>query len=1297
MEVPAEMLLEGDTQPMDSQIYRNYEEKMTNQDDGPEQRKDDKTELTDHHEGEAPCEKELQDSRDDKSPTPPGWLQQEKNKTNDDLPELPSPPALPYAYPLPPITPGTTGKKRNRQGEVLTPATITPSAALKSLFDPAKFNGFNAANPSASLSQMFLGTQAQSSPVPNNMRSDPIFQRPSPNFQPLSSASPANVQSSPTKPVNTNRSSSPTGLRDAYTTIKESQIRREEQMKIKGKLAGITSVTSSDAAELEEDSLDNCTTAAEERVARSRRLAEIRQKALTKCEEFRAPKRLKPVRRGKRAKVAHIDSHSPVTNMPKRSDAISISDDESSPLSSNASSIASTDQNLKSGVNMVSGRSHEPSRLNGSTDFCASMRNGSTSPVKITTCAEENHLQQQLNAQLLPKESTVLIPQSQPVGDDVKTPHHKGSLHRESSNSKPLCSLPFQDGSAMSSSPPVLRGADHINQQHASHRSQNDHIGVGIPLPKHIENLTPEVNRGQNINRIDCSNNSMHALLSPNGREDPAQETQYEVPETDPPELLSSHRSIRRQSRFPSTQATINIQPVDYRRRISVISSNEQVQQRESSSTHYETAQTRITALASSHVPVKGKGSVEEPLPDQGAVLDGDDIAMTRHSKFVLRGNSAGPSPSGNVVDDSATIPSYSSPIPAARRRSILVHQKYLETPKSSSADIETSSISGSNNVQLEMEQITEIRGLKGKALQPFPVDKTKPNLAPVDEMNRSAMIRSDMTKSMVGVDTRSVQSLASVPLHNAVEQLSPLTAETAERAKAERLDNASSRVLALFKDRSLYYWPASCLGKAREDVPAYKVRFDDGVIDEVEAKNICLFDLRKGDIVKVDKPKLKRNNYVVKGFEKDNSSVHPNETDSSNNVGEDSLTDIYGNGTILLIAKSRHGNDDVATGINNLKRVPAASIYLTGTMWSHYKDRLLSNSDVGKRMESILYQSPKLQQPRDGSPLSRSRRTANSTPTNENHFGHQFGDIPVKARLFTGMAFGISYSGDELKRTNLISNLRKHGARVLDLDFDCLFSAKSVQATSFSTSSVSEALDDIGSPSLELNGDLRNTGFTALIAQEHSRRVKYLQALALGLPILHGRWVNDCVQADAMLPWKHYMLPAGKSTLLDGATISRTISTYDARSASLKAILEKRELILPNQHILLIGSHKSKKNDNGKGRGKKGEDEEHRQKQYAFLVCAMGASTVRRVKHLNEARAILQKGEGNWTHVHVDGGVDEAKKVLFSKGQKADRQLATGSGPASDVVILDQEYVLQSLILGRPIEEAGTRFLYIQ
>ena len=290
--------------------------------------------------------------------------------------------------------------------------------------------------------------------------------------------------------------------------------------------------------------------------------------------------------------------------------------------------------------------------------------------------------------------------------------------------------------------------------------------------------------------------------------------------------------------------------------------------------------------------------------------------------------------------------------------------------------------------------------------------------------------------------------------------------------------------------------------------------------------------------------------------------------------------------------------------------------------------------------------------------------------------------------KVFEGMAFAISFQSkkpgegsdefqDRMEYAKAIERkIQQAGGRILASGFDELFDKPSIKSAASSPLAASPSDSEIN-----ILPTAAATGFTALIADGHSRKVKYMQALALGLPCIATRWVTTCIEKDKLVDWNPYLLCAGQSTFLGDAIRSRNLAPYDAGTAKLAAVLEDRLQLLEGSRILLV----MKRADEGK------------KMAYVFLTRVLGAS-LSRVYSIDEARSKLQAMEDlgrpyDW--VYVDDAVD--KKELFAstgaaEGGAKKRKRGSGgtqSGPSPKKIrTLSDELVIQSLILGRLIEE---------
>ncbi|GAW12390.1 hypothetical protein ANO14919_017560 [Xylariales sp. No.14919] len=294
--------------------------------------------------------------------------------------------------------------------------------------------------------------------------------------------------------------------------------------------------------------------------------------------------------------------------------------------------------------------------------------------------------------------------------------------------------------------------------------------------------------------------------------------------------------------------------------------------------------------------------------------------------------------------------------------------------------------------------------------------------------------------------------------------------------------------------------------------------------------------------------------------------------------------------------------------------------------------------------------------------------------------------EFQTRRGIFEGMVFAISfqdrqhpqrYKDKALSKRDLEDMIRQEGGKILDDGFNTLFE--------LDTLSISAKAPSAPVLSSSLNLLDKDIGFTALIADGHSRKVKYMQALALGIPCLAPKWITACIIRKDVVDWSSYLLCAGSSTLLGDAIRSRNLQPYDASTAKLAQVISQRPKLLGESKILLIM--------------KKAKHEEKRL-PYVFLAQVLGASLVR-VHSVDEARAKLREAEaGNdsFDWVYVDDHLQDARTALFGSGSsegasKKRKRISTSADVGDDrppkrIRTLNDELVIQSLILGRLIGE---------
>lgn len=130
-------------------------------------------------------------------------------------------------------------------------------------------------------------------------------------------------------------------------------------------------------------------------------------------------------------------------------------------------------------------------------------------------------------------------------------------------------------------------------------------------------------------------------------------------------------------------------------------------------------------------------------------------------------------------------------------------------------------------------------------------------------------------------------------------------------------------------------------------------------------------------------------------------------------------------------------------------------------------------------------------------------------------------------------------------RHTPQVSPRKPRGARRLAVFFECLFFHTGIDDKS-GLAQVIEAnggtlVDDEPKEVLggltqgSLSGDfLDDYSFGALVAGTHSRSAKYLQALALGWPIVLEAFIRDSIKHNLLGHWSSYLLPAGHSSHLN-------------------------------------------------------------------------------------------------------------------------------------------------------------------
>ncbi|KAI7187019.1 hypothetical protein KC363_g6240 [Hortaea werneckii] len=529
----------------------------------------------------------------------------------------------------------------------------------------------------------------------------------------------------------------------------------------------------------------------------------------------------------------------------------------------------------------------------------------------------------------------------------------------------------------------------------------------------------------------------------------------------------------------------------------------------------------------------------------------------------------------------------------------------------------------------------------------------------------------------------------------------------------------APHRIFALFKGQFNSFYPATHLSTSA-DAKTHRVRFEDQNLTSIDSHLTCALDLRIGDLIKVDGKGWRKDVWVIVGFDQNAKTTVGGGSEGLEGVG----CDVYGH-TVVKVQKRSGGAGgraslSASTGAAELKGegqvfdVLVTNIYLTHSLWPAFAGRKLSRVeqqplDSRGTADRLGTPSAGLQTPDVETPGSRSRRggTTSKVAKRTSHLREEsvssFDDVATRnGGIFSGMAFAISFGSNEAEKLEVTRLIRRNGGLILETGFDELFEIPDLDGSGNDTaplgrsaSKTKKPVDDDNEemndgvddgegtrPLLRLKPQYHDLGFAALIADKHSRRAKYMQALALNLPTLSSRWVTDSLASasasasaatprepfvaanpsrSSPLPWDTYLLAAGESAYLSGAIRSRPLTSppYAASTARLREIIAQRPLLLQGDGVLIVAPAAAV--SGGGAGGKSASQAWERRKAYAFLTLALGAGRVRRVAGLEEVRWLLSESDqddgaeggervsgGRWKWVYVDGDVGEASARVF-------------------------------------------------
>ena len=489
------------------------------------------------------------------------------------------------------------------------------------------------------------------------------------------------------------------------------------------------------------------------------------------------------------------------------------------------------------------------------------------------------------------------------------------------------------------------------------------------------------------------------------------------------------------------------------------------------------------------------------------------------------------------------------------------------------------------------------------------------------------------------------------------------------------RAITAPNRVFAHFNGSNPAFHPATCLETIGSDETRYRVRFEDGTVDVISGYGIKRLEFRPGDVVKVDLPGARKLNYVVEGLQDQHVSTVVRDPTTPSRRGRNAPTndlafpetDIYGNATVLVSPKQRLSVDGEHSESSQIA-VPLTLIYLTGPMWTAFRNRQYTHV-LSKPQTSVGLQTPSERPSTPSTPSSRTRRVKSSALAQARSTVNYSGD-----GIFQNMAFAITNVDRADENERIKNHITSNGGHILSTGLDELFHVPMLPRTT-------SPADVNADTSFHLTPAAKELGFTCLIADKHCRTAKFIQALSLGVPCLSTRWITNCVAKQKVLPWEPYLLPSGESVFLGGAVRSRVLQPFNAETAALPSIVENRPKMLDGASVLIIME---------KG-------QEKSMQQHPLITHALGARKISRaISDASAAKAVADAqalGEP-WDWVFSYDKEREVEERLFGgngTSKKRKRGKESDFGPPNKkgkTRVVGNEFVIQSLILGMLIEE---------
>lgn len=1214
----------------------------------------------------------------------------------------------------PPRTPATTGRKRDRSGEFKNGENSTPRMPLNPF--AGQMHGFDSI---MDASQAFKATQAVSSPIGHVTNSDGLSQRPSPDMYNFQRPATADPPSSPSKMAALSVVRATTEPRTKYISMQESQAERDRLAKRKSASSEKSASESSDDFGSDDSQL-----------RRRRYQKEIALKAKRQLDGVTAPTRPGSSGRKRKNQQVYGKGISKFRSGNQPSKAVIISDDlpgegnvtedeteqEDERIDSEAEEIDELADENKENIDVP----RTGSKNDWATQILASQPTPSrqrqqgyvdascTEQVEGCSVAARSDDSKGEDSKRFTETQTSAVTDSQSSRSckelrQVSKPLYHSSCSppepRDSINKAQLDHIVDLPISVPRSSPALARNSMATlasNQLSKSgpdrdSLSANSHSARGVlplevmaqPTTGSSHSTTSSTNESSNRKLLDkqVAVSTFQSKVSTIPQQvEQGKEASLElrssplskIPTITPPsvEQVSRAKDIGAQSGLPANFTTA--QPSQSLTRINFNpSSYSVVPEVSTGSTPFETARTAIDSKSNDQNLQHSEPDISSPsLPLRSlAQIAADPSPLDMIGEVDMDINLL----TNEDIEFQAVI-SGSSPVGPRRRRRC--GNSIQSTKPAGSAQKISSQISSNLDVKENPHQDTRI--VDALPYENFAPDKQMDKISKVviipNPSTHEATNEAPKKKQTSGGRLQIPQPLDAPASKNPVIEKeangtsrdsgkksyssmvkpAPALRESGSEQGTNHRFVAPDRVFAHFNGNFPAFYPATCLGVIGRDQSRYRVRFDDGTEDDIGGFGIKRLELRVGDSIKFDMGGSRTKTYVVQRL------------NGQRKAPKLALTDVYGYESVVVSAKQRQSVTS-STIEGHEFSVAIKDIYLTQTMWTHFKDRPY----VPALSAPSTAQTPSEQPLTTSTPSSHRGSLTKNLEVSIPQFPKTI--MSSKLSLFENMVFVITNIENKDDRKCSTRQIIDNGGRILGDGFDEIFDIPNLDLAP----PASQGPKKIPASKFGLTREAQSLGFTCLIADKHCRTAKFVQALALGIPCLATRWIQDCVAKEQIVPWEAYLLASGESSFLGGAIRSRVLPPYPPDEVTLPRIVENRPKLLDGKSILLIMSKK----------------EEDKMKVYPFYTHALGARKVSRASSSEAAVEAIARAHADgdpWDLVYSHDKEKQVDKVLFgdgSCGKKRKREKGSDldlDGKGKKTRVVGNEFIVQSLILGR-------------